>query len=66
MSQESGQPDSWKKSAVGGGLFHPMGLYKVPCGTGTADLGARATNDHVDTLSNGVCLADLKMDGNVL
>ena len=38
-----------------------MGLYKAPCSAGTTDLGARATNDHINTLSKGVCLADLKL-----
>ena len=42
-----------------------MGLYKVPLSAGTTDLGARATNDHIDALSKGVCLADLQMDGDV-
>ena len=48
-----------------GGLFHPVGLYKVPCSACTVDLGARATNDHIDTLSNRVCFAGPKMDGNI-
>ena len=42
-----------------------MGLHKVPHGAGTAHLGARATNDHINTLSKGVCLADHKMDGTM-
>ena len=43
-----------------------MGLYKVPCGTGTTALGARAANDHIDALSEGVCFAGFQMDNNVL
>ena len=41
-------------------------MYKVPHCAASTDLGAGATNNHVDTLSEGVCLADLKMDGDVL
>ena len=42
-----------------------MGLYKVPCSAGTTDLGARAANNHVDALSEGVCLDNLQMDADV-
>ena len=64
MSLECGQPDSCKKGTVGEAHFTQWDFIRSHS-VGTADVGAGATNDHVDTLSKVVCLADLKMDGNV-
>ena len=43
-----------------------MVLYEVPSQTGPTDLGARSCNDYINSLSKGICLADLEMDCNVL
>ena len=66
MVLESGWPYSWKNGAVVEAWIILMGLYKVPCGAGITDLGARAANDHVDALSEGVCLTGFQMDHNIL